>query len=94
MTPEEQDKLETIHDELRETRSEVHDTRTKVEVVDARTQRIEGHSDKLDNRVFGPDGLESQVTENSQQIGRLHGIAALVVGASGTAVAKLFNLLP
>lgn len=94
MNSDEQDKLELIHEDLRETREEMHRTRTRVEVVDERTQRIDAKTDKVDQRVFGPDGLESQVQKNRADINRLNSIGAIIVGSASAILAKVFDLFP
>ena len=94
MTPDEQDKLKIIHDDLNRVRKEVHQTRTQIEVMDERTKRIDAKTEKVDNRVFGPDGLESQVNDNSKKISRMHSLGTIFVGAVSTALAKFFNVFP
>lgn len=94
MNPDEQDKLELIHQDLNHVSDEMHETRARIRVVDERTERIDAKTEKVDQRVFGPDGLESQVQDNRADINRLNSVGAIVVGAASAVLAKLFDLLP
>lgn len=87
MDSDEEDKLDDIHEDVRE-------TRRHVEVLDERVSRIDDKTDRVDERVFGRDGIEDSVQQNAQQISRLHAVGGIVLSATATITAKVLNWLP
>lgn len=87
MDEKEEQKLEEIHNDVREVRRDVS-------VLEERTARIDDKTDRVDKRVFGRDGIEDSVQENSQKISRLQSAATIVIGAATTITAKVMNIIP
>ena len=87
MNDDERDRLDEIH-------SDVRDVRRNVERLDERTKAIDDKTDRIDERVFGRDGIEESVQDNAEKISRLHAVGGIVVSATATITAKIFNFLP
>lgn len=87
MDEDERERLDEIHDDVREVKRQTYR-------LDERTKAIDDKTDRIDERVFGRDGIESDVQQNAEQISRLHAIGGILVSAVMTVVAKVFQLIP
>ena len=87
MDDEEKKRLDAIHNDVR-------DVKRKTHRLDERTKAIDDKTDRIDERVFGRDGIEDAVQENSEKISRLHAVGGIVISATATVVAKVFEVLP
>ena len=86
MEPDEREKLEDIH-------QHVTKARIRLEAMDERTQRIDEKTDRLESRVFGPDGLDNQVQKNTDSISRIQGVGAAVAATIGAVMAKFMEII-